>query len=236
MEHKVNRRSISFFVPTFNEANHIKNVLDKLSVLISELNLDCEIIVIDDCSTDNTLRIVTTFLNRHSDLNIKLIANSSNVGLGTNFYQAVKIAQKQYFRLINGDDVETMDSHVKLTSILGETDLIVPFYYRVMGRGIYRTILSKLYTLLLNLITGYRLQYYNGAPIYELNKLKNVITLNNSMSYSAETLIRFLNLRPTYQEIGLLGVHRSESNSMSINNIRGALMLFLRLFHVRFFT
>jgi glycosyltransferase involved in cell wall biosynthesis len=235
MKYEINRKSISFFVPTFNEAAHINNVLDKLTTLISKLNLDGEIIVIDDCSTDDTLSIITSYVNRNPNFNIKLIANSSNVGLGTNFYLAVNVAQKQYFRLINGDDVETIESLFKLTLMLGKADLIIPFYYKVEGRTIIRTVLSKSYTFLLNLITGFKLKYYNGAPIYDLSKLKNIVVLNTSMSYSAETLIRFLKLNPTYQEVGLLGVHRSDSKSMSINNFRGAFILFLRLFHLRFF-
>jgi glycosyltransferase involved in cell wall biosynthesis len=227
--------SISFFVPTFNEASNIKNVLDKLSFLCSSKDLDNEIIVIDDCSSDDTLSIINTNLINYPHLNIKLIANTVNVGLGTNFFKAVSIAQKQYFRLVNGDDVETIDTHLILISLLGKTELVIPFYFKVLGRDFFRETLSKLYTFILNLITGYDLKYYNGAPIYDLKKLKSIIVLNSSMSYSAETLVRFLKLNPAYQEVGLLGIHRPGSRSMTLSNFKGAFNLFLRLFLLRIF-
>jgi hypothetical protein len=83
------------------------------------------------------------------------------------------------------------------------------------------------------LITGYNLNYYNGAPVYELRKLKKVIKFNSSMSYSAETLVRYMGQATTIIQVGVNGVHRAGSKSITLKNLIGAIKLFLRLINLR---
>ena len=53
---------ISIVIPAFNEAQFIGELLDKIALVDTEsLGIDKQIIVVNDCSTDDTANIVKTF-------------------------------------------------------------------------------------------------------------------------------------------------------------------------------
>jgi dolichol-phosphate mannosyltransferase len=70
---------ISIVIPTINEEKNILLTINKLSNL-KNLN-NPEIIIVDDNSTDNTVNIINDFIQKKK-LDIKLIRNYSNLGLG----------------------------------------------------------------------------------------------------------------------------------------------------------
>ena len=49
--------SVLIVIPTYNESSLIENSLKNIIDQISAFNLNSEIIVVDDCSTDNTILI-----------------------------------------------------------------------------------------------------------------------------------------------------------------------------------
>jgi glycosyltransferase involved in cell wall biosynthesis len=56
---------ISIIVPAYNEAATISNILDKLIHLSLINNINKEIIVVNDCSTDNTGEVVEKIMAAH---------------------------------------------------------------------------------------------------------------------------------------------------------------------------
>ena len=59
--------SISFIIPAYNASGTIVRCLDSIYALPIEES-DYEVIVIDDCSTDNTVEIVKQFAVKHPNL------------------------------------------------------------------------------------------------------------------------------------------------------------------------
>lgn len=95
---------ISILIPARNEESNIKNLLDDLKEI---KNLDIEIFVLDDCSTDNTSEIVLNCIK--SDNRIKLLRNEDKelpIGwLGKNYacYLLSKHANGDYFLFLDAD-------------------------------------------------------------------------------------------------------------------------------------
>ena len=69
---------ISFIIPSYNEETRIELTLDEIlkSIIKTKIN-DCEIIIIDDCSTDNTPQILKN-LKKNKKFKIKYIVNTYN--------------------------------------------------------------------------------------------------------------------------------------------------------------
>ncbi len=89
---------ISVIIPAFNEEKYITRCLR--SVLSQTIDRDkYEIIVIDDCSTDNTLKVLKPFINE-----IKLIKNSKNKGLPGSLNEGIKNAKGQFIIRVDSDD------------------------------------------------------------------------------------------------------------------------------------
>ena len=95
---------ISVCMASYNGSKYIKNQIQ--SILI-QLNNKDQLIIVDDCSIDNTLQIIKNF----KDSRIKLIKNNRNVGVVATFQKAMKFAKGDIIFLSDQDD-EWLDNKV----------------------------------------------------------------------------------------------------------------------------
>lgn len=88
----------SVIIPLYNKENFILNTLN--SVLNQTFN-DYEIIIVEDCSTDKSLEVVTTLLNS----NIRIIKHEKNKGLSAARNTGIKNAKANYIAFLDADDL-----------------------------------------------------------------------------------------------------------------------------------
>mgnify|MGYP003311143600 CR=1 FL=1 len=92
---------VSVIVTTYNHEPYLAEALD--AILAQRCNFDVEIILGEDCSSDNTLAICRDYAERYPDM-IHLIASSENVGWRKNYRRCVETAQGQLIAFCDGDD------------------------------------------------------------------------------------------------------------------------------------
>ena len=84
---------ISVIVCTYNQQDTIGRTLD--SILSQECHLPFEIIIGEDCSTDNTLAICKQYGQKHPNV-IRVIANPSNKGFVRNYFDCLRACKGKY--------------------------------------------------------------------------------------------------------------------------------------------
>lgn len=109
---------ISVCIATYNGENFIKEQLD--SILI-QLNSDDELIISDDSSTDNTLKIIHSY----HDKRIKLLPNQTFHSPIYNFENALKYAKGDFIFLSDQDDVWEANKIEVMLSHLSQYSLVV---------------------------------------------------------------------------------------------------------------
>lgn len=92
---------LSVLVLTFNQEEFIEQTL--YSILNQKHSYRYEIVVADDCSTDNTRDIVRRIQREYPDI-IKAIYNEYNLGVILNFYNAISYCKGKYIMDCGGDD------------------------------------------------------------------------------------------------------------------------------------
>lgn len=92
---------ISVVLATYNGQKYVKEQL--LSIINQTIAPD-EIIICDDCSTDNTLSIIDTVKAECSIL-IKIYKNAKNLGYIKNFRKAIELSKGDYVFLCDQDDI-----------------------------------------------------------------------------------------------------------------------------------
>ncbi|MEI8570345.1 glycosyltransferase family 2 protein [Methylomonas sp. LW13] len=113
---KENRPLLTIAIPTWNRANYLVKNIEQIVSQLGELTYPIEILVSDNCSSDNTKDCVDEFLNK--GLPIRYIRNSENIGPDLNIAQCFNQAAGQYV-LIFGDDDLLIDGSLKhLESLL----------------------------------------------------------------------------------------------------------------------
>lgn len=98
---KKNKKQLSIIIPCFNVEEYIVNCLDSIKNQLTDF--DYEIILIDDKSTDNSLKVIKDYL-KDSKMNIKLLINEKNSGAGYSRNKAIKEAKYEYISFIDADD------------------------------------------------------------------------------------------------------------------------------------
>ncbi len=91
--------AISVIIPVYNVEKYLRQCLDSV---INQTFKDIEIIVINDCSTDNSLQIIEDFADKYN--NIKVINNKKNEGLYKTRNIGLEIAAGQYIGFVDSDD------------------------------------------------------------------------------------------------------------------------------------
>ena len=96
---------ISIIVPSYNREH---TILRALNSIINQTYTNIEIIVVDDCSTDNSISIIKTFMKKNP--RIQLFINPENKGANYTRNQGVKHANGKYLSFLDSDDEFYLDA------------------------------------------------------------------------------------------------------------------------------
>jgi abequosyltransferase len=91
---------LSICIPTFNRAGFIGETLRTILCQITE---ECEVVVLDGASTDDTERVVSEYLERFNRL--RYIRQGSNNGIDRDYDRVVELARGEYCWLMTDDDL-----------------------------------------------------------------------------------------------------------------------------------
>lgn len=108
---------LSIIIPAYNAEKHIENCLDSV---LNQVNLESEIIIVNDASTDQTAKIISLYANKHK--NIKIINMPVNSGPGICRNEGLKYATEKYIGFIDSDDWVDLHFYSTLLYSLKETD------------------------------------------------------------------------------------------------------------------
>lgn len=106
LESNSNLPTVSIACITFNQSDYIKNALD--GFFLQQTSFEFEIILCDDCSTDNTSEIVNDYIINHpKGYRIKYFRHERNLGMMKNGLFSLSKCTAKYIALCEGDDYWT---------------------------------------------------------------------------------------------------------------------------------
>ena len=208
----------SFFIPCYNEENNILRVIEKLAEASARLGLTYEILVWDDASQDRTAEVVEGYQKVHPDVPVRLFVNAVNRGPARNFVEGAFHARGEHYRLVCGDDVESMETILAILGRRGEADILIPYHASIGGRKLYRHLISRLYTFLVNLCAGQSLHYYNGCPLLRTYDVRRFHVEASGFGYQAEFVTRLLYEGRSYVEVPIIPEDREGSGALTFRN------------------
>ena len=95
---------LTIAIPTFNRAKLLDKQLAWLAEAIKGFEADCEILVSDNCSTDNTQDVVKKWQSTLSHITFNYNKNPENIGVLKNITYCLNAATTQYVWTIGDDD------------------------------------------------------------------------------------------------------------------------------------
>ena len=154
---------LSIVIPVFNEGATIHLILDKVKNVVLLNNIAKEIIIVNDCSSDNTEDSINTYLSNNTDLDIVYLKHSENRGKGAALHTGIEKASGEYLIIQDADlEYDPQEFNILIKPIIdGFADVV--YGSRFMGGKPHRvlffwhTIGNKFLTFLSNMMTNLNL-------------------------------------------------------------------------------
>lgn len=156
-------QKLSVVIPAYNEEKTIKSVLTKLSTVELIENIQMELLVVNDCSKDNTEKEVQSFIQENPSVDIKYFKHEVNKGKGAALHTGIKNATGQYLIVQDADlEYDPQEFNILIKPITdGHADIV--YGSRFMGGNAHRilffwhTIGNKFLTFLSNMFSNLNL-------------------------------------------------------------------------------
>tara|TARA_R110000787_G_scaffold184181_4_gene296051 strand:+ start:1593 stop:2630 length:1038 start_codon:yes stop_codon:yes gene_type:complete len=121
---------ISVVMPVFNCQDYIRESVDSI---LNQTFTKFEFLIIDDCSTDNTVKII----EEYSDPRIKILKNIKNSGISRSLNHGISLAKGKYIARMDGDDVSLPNRFDKQLEFLENNSEVIlcGSGFRVIGKN-----------------------------------------------------------------------------------------------------
>ena len=208
-------KKLLIYVVTYNHEGFIEKTLSRIDESLFD-NYETEILVNDDSSKDDTLRILMKIKkNFNKKVQFTILSNPKNLGYGGNqkigYFYAIK-HNFDYVVLLHGDGQYKPEIMGDLLEILEKENAKAVFGSRMIstfgalkgGMPIYKFIGNKILTYLQNKILKSNLsEFHSGYRVYDVQALKKIpFYLNsNDFSFDTEIIIQFLILKLKISEV-----------------------------------
>ena len=210
---------ISIVVPCFNEIETIKEITSKI---VNTLNkYQYEILVIDDCSTDGSFKILNEIQSNNK--NIKILSNSKNLGEGASLRKGFEEATGEIICIQDADlEYDPIDL-IKMINLIIEGSADVVFGSRFRGNGPVRAnlyinrVANFIITTLTNIFTNLSLTDIECCyKVFKKKDIQKIDLKENRFGIEPELTIKLANLNLKIFEVGISYYGRTKDEGKKI--------------------
>jgi glycosyltransferase involved in cell wall biosynthesis len=175
-------KKLSIIIPAYNEAATIHLILDKIKNVELLNRIEKEIIIVNDCSTDNTEESIKEYIDKNSSVDIQYYKHEINQGKGAALHTGIKKATGEYLIIQDADlEYDPTEYNILLKPVIdGFADVV--YGSRFMGGKPHRILFfwhsigNKFLTFLSNMLTNLNLT--DMETCYKLFRTDLIKSLN----------------------------------------------------------
>jgi dolichol-phosphate mannosyltransferase len=179
---------ISVIVTALNEEENILPTLNNILNAFNDFQINGEIIVINDGSTDQTEGLVKTVVEKNNK--VKLLRHETPKTVGASFWDGVDVAKGDIVVWMPGDNENDPWEIFRYHNLLEHVDIVIPFIFNKEIRSLFRNALSFIYRFIINTTFAVYFNYTNGTVLYRKSILKDLEHRSNGFFFQTDILIR----------------------------------------------
>jgi glycosyltransferase involved in cell wall biosynthesis len=189
----VNFNKLSIVIPAYNEERTIHLILDKVLAVKLVNDIQKEIIIVNDCSKDQTKETIENYIASHTEHNIRLYNQEINKGKGAAIHKGIELATGNFIIVQDADlEYDPTEYNILIAPVLsGNADVV--FGSRFMGGNPHRvlffwhTIGNKLLTACSNMFTNLNLTDMETCyKLFNAKMLKSLHLIENRFGFEPE--------------------------------------------------
>jgi glycosyltransferase involved in cell wall biosynthesis len=218
-------KKLSVLVPAYNEENTIQSILSTLMQVKLMNGVEIEIVVVNDCSTDQTKIKLQEFIDQNPTVNIQAFHHEKNKGKGAALHTGIQQATGDFIIVQDADlEYDPHEFNLLLKPVI-ERDADVVYGSRFMGGNPHRILFywhslgNKWLTSLSNMFSNLNLT--DMETCYKLIRadiLKKIKLNENRFGFEPEVtqkLAKIKNIR--FYEVGISYYGRTYAEGKKIN-------------------
>jgi glycosyltransferase involved in cell wall biosynthesis len=192
----VNIKRLSIIIPAYNEEKTIALILDRINEVKLIRNIEKEVIVVNDCSNDNTEHVVLDYFSHNPALTInyfKYLKHSTNQGKGAAIHTGISEATGEYL-LIQDADLEYDPGEYNMLLkpiVLASADVV--YGSRLMGGSPHRILFfwhsigNRFLTFLSNMFTNLNLtDMETGYKMFRTDLIQQIALKEKRFGFEPE--------------------------------------------------
>jgi glycosyltransferase involved in cell wall biosynthesis len=191
--------TLTVVMPALNEEKNIGLAIKNTLKALDDFNIDGEIVVVNDGSTDRTDEIVHDMMSE--DSRIRILRHESPQGIGASFWEGVNNAIGDILVMLPGDNENDPWEIFRYHRLLEHVDIVIPFIFNKEVRSVFRNALSFIYRFIINTTFFVNFNYTNGTVLYRKSILKELDYRSNSFFFQTDILIRTVKRGYLFAEI-----------------------------------
>lgn len=176
--------TISIVIPFFNEEKNLEILIPKIIKNLKKIKRKLEIILINDCSTDQSVRVAKSKIKKTKNINFKIINLKKRSGQTGAFKSAFKIAKGKYIIRMDSD---LQDNPKDILKFINKIDLGYDLIIGKRQKRIHPYILifySNLYSFIVRLFINSNIKNYSSSFVaFKVRYLKNLPWYKNDHRY-----------------------------------------------------
>ncbi|MFK7978671.1 MAG: glycosyltransferase family 2 protein [Saprospiraceae bacterium] len=216
---------LSILIPAYNEARTIELILNRVLEVELIHQIKKEIIIIDDCSTDNTYAIVADYISAHPEANMQLKQHPKNKGKGAAIHTGIQAATGDYLIVQDADlEYDPMEFNELFQPVFYDNADVV-YGSRFMGSKPHRilffwhTIGNRVLTFLSNMLTNLNLTDMETCyKLFRSDIIKNINLKENRFGFEPEVTAKIARIpKIKIYEVGISYYGRTYEEGKKIN-------------------
>ncbi|MEZ4686799.1 MAG: glycosyltransferase family 2 protein [Bacteroidia bacterium] len=202
---------LSIVIPAYNEGPTIHRILNKVKAVTLVNDIEKEVIIVNDCSRDNTEEAIYAYMNANPQLNIQYFSHEVNKGKGAALHTGIAKATGE-FTVIQDADLEYDPEEYNLLLkpvIEGQADVV--YGSRFMGGNPHRILFfwhsigNKFLTFLSNMFTNLNLTDMETCyKLFDTKVLQSLSLKENRFGFEPEVTAKIARVpRIRIYEVGI---------------------------------
>ena len=216
---------LSILIPAYNEGKTIHLILDKIMAVNLPDNIDKEIIIVNDCSSDDTKETIESYFKKSSFINYKIFNQIKNKGKGAAIQKAIELAKGDYIIIQDADlDYDPNEYNILLKPIIDDVADVV-YGSRFIGGKPHRILFfwhslgNKFLTFLSNSFNNFNLTDMETCyKLFRSEIIKSINLKEKRFGFEPEVtakVARIKNIR--IYEVGISYYGRTYEDGKKIN-------------------
>ncbi len=208
---------VSIIIPCFNEKNYIEEIIKKV---LEQNNINKEIIIVDDGSTDGTNEILKKKIETKVN---KIIYLEKNLGKGNAIKEAIKFVNGEIILIQDADLEYNPKDYNKMITPFISNDADVVYGSRFISsdsrRVIYfaNTVANKILTFFLNCLLNLNFtDVETGYKAFKTELVKKIYLNEKGFGFEIEITIKLSKIKAIFYEVGISYSGRSISEGKKI--------------------